>query len=98
DVPVAVATDFCSSIHATSTLTTLALAAPWFRMTPSEVLVAGTLDAAYAIGRGADRGSLDVGKRGDLAVRDCPHPDESPLPFGVRMVDDVIIGGMPVGP
>ncbi len=34
EVPVAVATDFCSSIHATSLLNTVATAAPWFRMTP----------------------------------------------------------------
>ena len=38
-VPVAIATDFCSSIRATSLLNTLAIAAPWFRMTPGEVIV-----------------------------------------------------------
>ena len=41
DVPLAVATDYCSSIHATSLVATMGLAAPWFRLTPAEVVVAG---------------------------------------------------------
>ena len=65
-VPVAVATDYCSSIHATSLPVTLGMAAPWFRMTPGEVIVGGTLNAAYALGPGGRSGSLDLGKRGDL--------------------------------
>jgi imidazolonepropionase len=42
EVPVAVATDYCSSIHATSLTTTLGVAAPWFRMTAAEVIVGAT--------------------------------------------------------
>ena len=53
EVPVAIATDFCSSIHATSLLNTIATAAPWFRMTPGEVIVGATLNAAYSLGRQA---------------------------------------------
>ena len=66
EVPVAIATDFCSSIHATSLLNTVATAAPWFRMTPAEVIVGATLNAAYSLGLQSSCGSLDVGKRGDL--------------------------------
>lgn len=93
DVPVAVATDFCSSIHATSLLNTMATAAPWFQMTPGEVIVGGTLNAAYSLGRQSSRGSIDVGKRGDLLVLDCPHPDEVFLAVGAPLLDHVIIGG-----
>jgi imidazolonepropionase len=93
DVPVAVATDFCSSIHATSLLNTMATAAPWFQMTPGEVIVGATLNAAYSLGRQASRGSIDVGKRGDLLVLDCPHPDELFLAVGAPLLDQVIIGG-----
>ena len=96
DVPVAVATDFCSSIHATSLLNTVATAAPWFRMTPGEVIVAATLNAAYSLGRQATCGSLDVGKRGDLLVLDCPHPDEVCLAVGAPLLDQVVIAGRPV--
>lgn len=98
DVPVAIATDYCSSIHATSLLATLATAAPWFRMTPSEVIVGATLNAAYSLGREASCGSLDVGKRGDLIVLDCPHPDEVCLAVGAPLLDQVIIAGHDVTP
>jgi imidazolonepropionase len=93
DVPVAVTTDYCSSIHATSLPVTLGMAAPWFRLTPAEVIVAGTLNAAYALGLAGDRGSLDVGKRGDLTVLSTSHPGELCLAVGQQVVSDVIIGG-----
>jgi imidazolonepropionase len=92
-VPVALATDYCSSIHATSLPVTLGLAAPWFRMTPAEVIVGGTLNAAYALGLAGDRGSLDVGKRGDLTLLSMNHPGELCLAVGQDVISDVIIGG-----
>ena len=93
EVPVAIATDFCSSIHATSLLNTMATAAPWFRMTPGEVIVGATLNAAYSLGRQASCGSLDVGKRGDLVIIDCPHPEELFLAVGAPVLDQVVIAG-----
>ena len=92
-VPVAVATDYCSSIHATSLLQTMGLAAPWFRLTPAEVIVAATLNAAYSLGLQHRCGSLDTGKRGDLIVLDCPHPNEMFLAPGAPLLTDVVIGG-----
>ncbi len=96
EVPVAVATDYCSSIHATSIATTIGLAAPWFRLTPSEAVVAGTLNAAYALCRHHDRGSIDPGKRGDLTVLSVDHPAELCLAVGQDVVSEVIIAGQVV--
>ncbi|MEP7112263.1 MAG: imidazolonepropionase [Ilumatobacteraceae bacterium] len=93
EVPVAIATDFCSSIHATSLLNTVAVAAPWFQMTPGEVIVGATLNAAYSLGRQSSCGSLDVGKRGDLIILDCPHPNEVCLAVGAPLLDSVVIAG-----
>jgi imidazolonepropionase len=93
DVPVSIATDFCSSIHATSLLHTIATAAPWFRMTPGEVIVGATLNAAYSLGRQSRCGSLDIGKRGDVIIVDCVHPNEVCLAVGAPLLDNVIIGG-----
>jgi len=95
-VPLAVATDFCSSIHASSLATTIGIAAPWFRITPGEAIVGATLNAAYALGLQDDRGSLDVGKRGDLTILDAPHPDELCMAVGQDVVAEVVIGGDPV--
>jgi imidazolonepropionase len=92
-VPVAIATDFCSSIHATSLLNTIAAAAPWFRMTPAEVLVGATLNAAYSLGLQHTCGSLDTGKRGDLLILGCAHPDEICLAVGAPLLEQVVIEG-----
>ncbi len=95
-VPVAIATDFSSSIHATSLLHTVAFAAPWYGMLPGEAIVGATLNAAYTLGRNHDRGSLDVGKRGDLLLLDAPHPDAVCLGIGRPLLDEVVINGRPV--
>ena len=95
EVPVAIATDFCSSIHATSLLNTVAVAAPWFKMTPGEVIVGATLNAAYSLGRQSRCGSIDVGKRGDLLILDAVHPNEVCLAGGDPVLDQVVIVGAP---
>ena len=92
-VPLAVSTDYCSSIHATSLLSTMTMAAPWFRITPAEAIVAATLNAAYSLGVQTRRGSLDVGKRGDAIVVDCAHPNELFLGLADEMLSAVIIDG-----
>ena len=96
DVPVAIATDYCSSIHATSLLQTMGLAAPWFRLTPAEAVVGATLNAAYSLGLQDRCGSLDAGKRGDLIVLDCPHPNEMFLAPGAPLLADIVIEGRPL--
>ena len=67
-VPVALATDYCSSIDWTPLQSCAGLGAFWFQLTPAETLTAVTLNAAYAIGCAADCGSLEVGKRCDVLV------------------------------
>ncbi|MGP0048607.1 MAG: amidohydrolase family protein [Solirubrobacteraceae bacterium] len=93
EVPVAIATDYCSSIGCSSLTTTLGIAVPWFSITPSQSIVGATLNAAYGLGLGHDRGSLDPGKRGDLTILDVPHPNDIYLALGARLVDAVVIGG-----
>ena len=95
-VPVAIATDYCSSIHATALTTTIGIAAPWFSITPSQAIVATTLNAAYALRLAGDRGSIDSGKRGDLTILTVEHPDELCLAVGQHVVGEVIVAGEPV--
>lgn len=54
----------------------IVLACRYLRMTPAEAVVASTLNAAYAVGRGEEVGSVQVGKKADLlilAVSDYRH-------------------------
>ena len=92
-LPVAIATDYCSSFQATSLLLSMALACSWFRLLPAEAVVAATLNAAYVLGRGHDRGSLDLGKRGDLTILGCEHPDEIGVRIGAPLVRYVVSQG-----
>lgn len=98
EVPVAISTDYCSSIHATSLARTIALAGPWFGITPAAAIVGATLNAAYSLGFGDDRGSLEVGRRGDLAVFDCAHPNELFLSVGDAAVTTVVAEGRVIVP
>ncbi|HEX9371434.1 MAG TPA: imidazolonepropionase [Roseiflexaceae bacterium] len=46
----------------------MALACRGMQLTPAEALVAATLNAAYAVGRGTQVGSLEVGKQADVLI------------------------------
>ena len=92
-VPVALATDYCSSFQATSLPLTMAMACSWLGMTPAEAVVAATLNAAYVLGRGSDRGSIDPGKRGDLTILQIGHPNEIGTRIGAPLVQHVISCG-----
>ncbi|MBO7745395.1 imidazolonepropionase [Paenibacillus sp. MWE-103] len=93
-LPVALATDFnpgscpTDSIQLIMTLASLNL-----RMTPEEILTACTLNAANAIGRGADIGSIEVGKRADLTLFDAPNLAYLPYRFGINHAFGVIKNG-----
>ncbi len=76
-VPIAIATD-CNpgSSPATSLLLMLNMAATLFRLTPEEALAGVTRNAARALGLEAEIGTLEAGKRADLAIFDIDHPAE----------------------
>jgi imidazolonepropionase len=75
-VPIALASD-CNpgSSPLTSLLAVLNLACTLFRLTPEEALAGVTRNAARALGL-ADRGTLEVGKRADLALWRIGRPAE----------------------
>jgi imidazolonepropionase len=69
---VVLATDFNPGSSPTaSMLFVLTLAATQLKLTPAEALTAATINAAYSVGRGAEIGSLEVGKRADFVLHDC---------------------------
>jgi imidazolonepropionase len=75
-VPMAVATD-CNpgSSPMTSLLLAMNMACTLFRMTPEETLAGVTRNAAKALGLD-DCGTIEPGKRADLAVWSAAHPAE----------------------
>jgi len=93
DVAIAVATD-CNP--GTSPLLSLRMAAGMactlFRLTPEEALRGVTVNAARALGL-ADRGTLEPGKRADLAVWHAREPAELCYWIGGQLVRDIFVGG-----
>jgi imidazolonepropionase len=84
-VPIAVATD-CNP--GTSPLVSLLLAANMaatlFRLTVTECLLGVTRNAARALGLADDRGTLEPGKRADLALWSIERPAELVYMIGAR--------------
>ena len=71
----------------------IALACRAMRLTPAQAIVAATLNAAAALGRADEVGSLEVGKRADLLILDVPDYRHLGYRFGVNLVHTVICHG-----
>ncbi|HSJ55874.1 MAG TPA: imidazolonepropionase [Anaerolineae bacterium] len=71
----------------------IALACRYMGMTPAEAISAATINAAHALGLGAEVGSLEPGKRADLILLDVPSYQHLGYRFGTNLVDGVIVGG-----
>lgn len=63
------------------------------RLTPAEAITAATINAAHAINRANEVGSLEVGKKADVIVLDVPNHRFLGYRFGVNLVDKVVKNG-----
>lgn len=96
-VAIAVATDcnpgtspLCSVREA------MALATRLFKLTPEECLAGATREAAAALGLDDDRGTLEVGKRADIAIWDINHPRDLSYWLGSPSLTSLLIAGREV--
>jgi len=91
-VPMAIASDcnpgtspMCSLRNA------MMLASRLFRLTPLECLAGTTREAARALGLGEDRGTLEAGKRADIAIWDISHPRELAYWIGTPQLTELLL-------
>ncbi len=97
-VPVAIATDCNPGTSPICSLRiAMMLASRVFGMTPAECLAGVTREAARALGLD-DRGTLESGKRADLAVWDVGHPRELAYWFGTPQLAELIVRGQTTAP
>jgi imidazolonepropionase len=88
------ATDFNPGSSPTPSMPfVLSLASTHMRLTPAEAIVAATVNAAYSLGRGAEIGTLEAGKRADFVFHDCADSREIAYFTGIEPADSVFIGG-----
>ncbi|WP_337960881.1 amidohydrolase family protein [Caloramator sp. mosi_1] len=91
---VAVASDYNPGTCPTESLQSIMIfASLGMGMTPHEVISAVTINAAYAIGRGSEVGSIEKGKKADLIVMKAPNENYIIYHFGINHIDMVIKNG-----
>ncbi|MCM3569558.1 imidazolonepropionase [Neobacillus mesonae] len=93
-VPVALSTDCNPGSSPTISLPFIMnLGCLKMGMTPAEVITAATINAAHAINRSKDIGSLEVGKKGDVTIFNCENYMKLQYSYGVNHTDTVIKNG-----
>ena len=71
----------------------LALACRYMRLSPAEAIAAATINAAAAVGRAEQVGSLEPGKQADLLILDVPDYRHLGYLFGTNLVHTVVKRG-----
>lgn len=93
-VAVVVATDFNPGSCPTESMgTAVWLACLTAGLTVDEAITASTLNAAHALGRAGQTGSIETGKRANLVVHAIPNRYHLVYRFGVPRVDKTIVDG-----
>ena len=92
-LPVALGTDLsaadmCESMQMMMTIATLQM-----RMTTEEALTAATINAAHAIERAKEIGSLEVGKKADIVIFDAPNHKFFSYHYGVNLAEKIFKNG-----
>jgi len=93
-IPIAIATDSNPGTSPlTSLLLTMNMAATLFRLTVEECLIGVTRNAARALGLADEVGTLEAGKRCDLAIWDIERPAQLVYRIGLNPLHARVWGG-----
>jgi imidazolonepropionase len=90
---IALATDLNPNCWTESMQFIIALACYQMKMSVEEAITASTINAAHAIDRADNIGSLEVEKKADIIILDIPNHKHLPYHFGVNLVEKVIKDG-----
>lgn len=92
-VPVALGTDYNPSCWVENQQLVIAFACRQMQMTPAEALTAATINAAHAVNRAHEVGSLENGKKADIVVLNALSYKFLGYRFGVNLVEKVFKEG-----
>ena len=93
-VPVAIATDHNPGTSPLEGMpTAIALAATLCHLTPHEAIVAATINAAHALGRGQRTGALVTGRRADIVILETDDERDLCYRLGAPLVREVYASG-----
>jgi len=93
-VPVAISTDCNPGSSPTCSMPFMMnLACMHMGLNPAEAITAATINAAHAINRGKEIGSIEEGKRADLVILNVPNYMQMQYHYGMNHTDTVIKNG-----
>jgi imidazolonepropionase len=92
-LPVALGTDLSAADMCESMQMMMSIATLQMKMTSAEALIGATINAAHAIERSGEIGSLEVGKRADVVVFDAPNDKHFAYHYGVNLAEKVYKDG-----
>jgi imidazolonepropionase len=93
-IRVALATDYNPGTCPTENLQVImSFACYGMGLQPEEIIRGMTVNAAYAVDRAQEIGSIEAGKKADLVIFDTPNLDYLVYHFGINHVDKVIKNG-----
>jgi imidazolonepropionase len=92
-LPVALATDLSAADMCESMQMMMTLAVLQMKMTAEEALAASTINAAHAIERAHEIGSLEEGKKADIVLFDAPNHKYFQYHYGVNLAEKVFKNG-----
>lgn len=93
-VAVALSTDYNPGSSPTENMQlVMSFASLIFKMTPEEVITASTINAAAALKREEEIGSIEAGKKADLVIFDSPNLNYIIYHFGINHTSKVIKDG-----
>lgn len=92
-IPVALATDLNPNCWTESMQMIIVLACYNMKLSPAEALTAATINAACALQRQDQVGSIEVGKKADLVMFNAPNYQFLAYQFGINLVSTVIKNG-----
>jgi imidazolonepropionase len=93
-VPVAIATDHNPGTSPLEGMpTAIALAVTLSHLTPHEAIVAATINAAHALGRGERTGALVAGRRADIVILETDDERDLCYRLGAPLVREVYAAG-----
>ncbi|CAN5596360.1 imidazolonepropionase [soil metagenome] len=91
---IAVSTDYNpGSAPCPSLPVAMAIACRYQKLLPSEAFNAATINAAFAVGLGKNKGSIEVGKSADFLVLDTADYREICYEFGGNLIESVYKNG-----
>lgn len=92
-LPVALGTDLSAADMCESMQMMMTIAILQMRMTTEEALTAVTINAAHAIERAKEIGSLEVGKKADIVIFDAPNHKYFSYHYGVNLAEKIFKNG-----